>query len=231
MESCLSEENQRFHRDVEAWQAVSPLLYVWDYTTNFAHYIQPFPNFEVLQANVRFFVKHGVKGLFEQGNYSPGGNGEMAPLRAYVLAKLLWNPDTDVQKHIDDFLKGYYGGAACALRAYIELLHRKMREKNVHVHIYDAPTSPFLDDEFLEDAERLFDEAQQLADSEETRFRVQVARLPVWYVKLAANRVEGEERLKLLHSFLEVACKAGITHIGEGMTLDDWAKKMGGNKC
>ncbi|MEM3467076.1 MAG: DUF4838 domain-containing protein, partial [Candidatus Jordarchaeales archaeon] len=181
-----------------------------------------------LQSNVRFFVKHGVKGLFEQGNYSPGGNGEMAPLRAYVLAKLLWNPDTDVQKHIDDFLNGYYGRSAYAIRAYIELLHRKVREKEVHVHIFDPPTSPFLDDEFLEEAEKLFDEAERLADDEKIRFRVRVARLPVWYVKLATNRVKGEERLKLLHSFLETARMAGITHISEGMKLDDWAKRMEG---
>jgi Alpha-glucuronidase len=228
LETCPSEENRRFREDIKAWQPVAPLLYVWDYTTNFANYIQPFPNFEVLQANVQFFVKHGVKGLFEQGNYSPGGNGEMAPLRAYVLAKLLWNPDTDVQRHINDFLHGYYGRAAGAIRAYMELLHRQVREKGYHAHIFEPPTVPHLNnDEFLDGAERLFDEAERLAESEEIRFRVQVARLPVWYVKLATNRVTGDERADLLRKFLSIARKAGITHIREWQTLDDWAKKVG----
>jgi hypothetical protein len=228
LESCPSEENRRFREDIQAWQLVAPVLYVWDYTTNFANYLQPFPNFEVLQANVQFFVKHGVKGLFEQGNYSPGGNGEMAPLRAYVLAKLLWNPDTDVQRHINDFLHGYYGKAAGAIRAYMELLHRQVREKGYHAHIFEPPTVPHLNnDEFLDSAERLFDEAERLAESEEIRFRVQVARLPVWYVKLATNRVTGDERADLLRKFLSIARKAGITHIREWQTLDDWAKKMG----
>jgi hypothetical protein len=228
LESCPSEENRRFREDIQAWQLVAPVLYVWDYTTNFANYLQPFPNFEVLQANVRFFVRHGVKGLFEQGNYSPGGNGEMAPLRAYVLAKLLWNPDTDVQRHINDFLHGYYGRAAGAIRAYMELLHRQVREKGYHAHIFEPPTVPHLNnDEFLDSAERLFDEAERLAESEEIRFRVQVARLPVWYVKLATNRVTGDERADLLRKFLSIARKAGITHIREWQTLDDWAKKMG----
>jgi hypothetical protein len=226
--TCPSEENRRFREDIKAWQPVAPLLYVWDYTTNFAHYIQPFPNFEVLQANVQFFVRHGVKGLFEQGNYSPGGNGEMAPLRAYVLAKLLWNPDTDVQRHINDFLHGYYGKAAGAIRAYMELLHRQVREKGFHAHIFEPPTVPHLNDSaFLDAAERLFDEAERLAESDEIRFRVQVARLPIWYVKLATNRVTGDERSDLLHKFLAIARKAGITHISEGRSLDDWAKKMG----
>lgn len=227
LEDCPSEENRSFRKDIEDWQQIAPTLYVWDYTTNFAHYIQPFPNLKVLQSNVKFFAKHGVKGLFEQGNYSPGGNGEMAPLRAYVLAKLLWNPETDVQRHIDEFLNGYYGRAAQAIRAYIELLHRKVGEKDVHVHIFDPPTSPFLDDEFLENAEKLFDEAERLADNEEIRLRVQVARLPIWYVKLATKRVKGEEKLNLLRRFLEVAHRIGITNISEGVKLDDWAKQMG----
>lgn len=228
LETCPSEENRRFREDIKAWQPVAPLLYVWDYTTNFAHYLQPFPNFDVLQANVQFFVRHGVKGLFEQGNYSTGGNGEMAPLRAYVLAKLLWNPDTDVQRHINDFLHGYYGKAAGAMRAYMELLHRQVREKGYHAHIYDPPTVSYLNDEFLDGAERLFDEAERLAESEAIRFRIRVARLPVWYVKLATNRVTGDTRADLLRKFLATARKAGITHISEGRTLEDWAKKMGG---
>ena len=30
-----------------------------------------------------FFARHGVKSVFEQGNYSQGGNGEMEPLRSH----------------------------------------------------------------------------------------------------------------------------------------------------
>ena len=224
LEGCDSDDNRNFCKDIEDWRQVAPTLYVWDYTTNFAHYLMPFPNIEVLQPNVKFFIKHGVKGLFEQGNYSPGGNGEMAPLRAYILAKLLWNPNVDVQKIIGEFLNGYYGKAGPMIQTYIEMLHRKVKEKEVHVHIFDPPTLPYLDDEFLEEAEKLFDKAEEVADNEEIRFRVQVARLPIWYVKIAAKRVSGEERLRLLHSFLDIARKAGITHINEWMKLDDWAK-------
>ena len=227
LESCGSDDNRSFCEDVEDWRQAAPTLYVWDYTTNFAHYLMPFPNIEVLQPNVKFFIKHGVKGLFEQGNYSPGGNGEMAPLRAYILAKLLWNPDVDIQKIIGEFLNGYYGKAGSIIQAYIEMLHRKVKEKGVHVHIFDPPTLPYLDEGFLEEAEKLFDKAEEVADNEEIRFRVQVARLSIWYVKIAAKRVDGEERLRLLHNFLDIAHKAGITHINEWTKLDDWAKRMG----
>ncbi|NOS72005.1 MAG: DUF4838 domain-containing protein [Verrucomicrobia bacterium] len=227
LETCTEEKNRRFREDIVAWGPVAPLLYVWDYTTDFGHYQQPFPNFDALQSNVRFFVKHGVKSLFEQGNYSGGGAGELETLRAYVLAKLLWNPDADVQKHINEFVNAYYGKAAPKFLAYLDTIHRPVREQGKHIHIFDRPTSAYLSEEVLNTGEKMLDEAEQLAENDEVRFRVQVARLPVWYVKIAANRLEGDAKTDLTKRFVVIARKAGISNISEGQTLDDWAKKRG----
>ena len=227
LDTCPAEEYRRFRDDIIAWGKVAPLIYVWDYTTDFAHYQQPFPNFDSLQSNVRFFVKHGVKSLFEQGNYSGGGNGEMGPLRAYVLAKLLWNPDTDVQKHIQEFANAYYGKAAPKILAYLDTTHRPVREKGLHAHIFDPPKSPYLKSEVMDAGEKLLDEAEQLAENDDVRFRVQVARLPVWYTKIANNRISGEAKKELTRRFVGIARKAGVSNINEGTSLDDWAKKQG----
>ncbi len=227
LETCPAKENERFRDDIVAWGPIAPLLYVWDYTTDFGHYIQPFPNFDCLQSNVRFFVKHGVKSLFEQGNYSNGGGGEMEPLRAYVLAKLLWNPDTDVQKHIKEFANAYYGKAAPRILAYLDTIHRPVREQGKHIHIFDRPTSAYLNAEVADAGEKILDEAEQLAENDEVRFRVQVARLPVWYVKIATDRVTGEVKADLTKRFVAIARKAGISNISESTALNDWAKKLG----
>jgi hypothetical protein len=151
----------------------------------------------------------------------------MGPLRAYVLSKLVWNPDTDVQKHISEFLNAYYGKAAGNVRAYMELLHRQVRVKGYHAHIYDPPKAAYLNDEVINGGERLLDEAEQLADNDDVKFRVQVARLPIWYVKLATNHVTGDARADLLRRFLVIARKAGITEIREGGSLGAWAKNDG----
>ncbi len=227
LETCSEEKNRAFREDIVAWGPIAPLLYVWDYTTDFGHYQQPFPNFDALQSNVRFFVKHGVKSLFEQGNYSGGGAGELEPLRAYILAKLLWNPDADVQKHINEFVNAYYGKAAPKILAYLDNIHRPVREQGKHIHIFDRPTSSYLGEEVLLTGQRLLDEAEQLAENDEVRFRVQVARLPVWYVLIAANRLEMDARPEMTRRFVAIARKAGISNISEGQTLDEWAKKRG----
>ena len=227
LETCPAKENVRFRDDILAWQPVAPLLYVWDYTPNFAHYLQPFPNFDALQPNIQFVVKHGVKGLFEQGNYSGGGNGEMGPLRAYLLAKLIWNPHADMKEHTREFVTAYYGQAASKILAYLDVTHRPVREQCLHAHIFDSPKSAYLSEEALAQGEKLLDEAEQLADTDAIKLRVQVARLPVWYVKLAQNRLTGEARVDLLKRFVAIARQAGISNISEGMSLQTWAKQQG----
>ena len=57
--------NAPFQTDMEAWAKISNRTYIWNYVTNFRHYVAPFPNWEVLVANVRYFAAHGVKGVFE----------------------------------------------------------------------------------------------------------------------------------------------------------------------
>ena len=151
----------------------------------------------------------------------------MEPLRAYVLAKLLWNPDTDVPKHIHEFVNAYYGKAAPKILAYLDITHRPVREQGKHIHIFDKPISTYLTEEVLNASEKTLDEAEQLAENDEIRFRVQVARLPVWYVKIAANRVTDDAKTELTKRFITLARKAGISNISEGQSLDEWAKKRG----
>jgi len=103
-----------------------------------------------------------------------------------------------------------------------------VRNGKTHAHLWDHPTAAYLNDEFISRAKELLNQAEQLAGHDPEQLRVQVARLPIWYVKLAANRVTGEARDELLQRFLEIARKAGISNISEGQGLEQWAEKMKG---
>jgi hypothetical protein len=59
-----------------------------------------------------------VRGVFEQGAYQSHG-GEMAELKAGLLAQLLWNPYQDDARLIDEFVRGYYGAAARYVMQYL----------------------------------------------------------------------------------------------------------------
>ena len=116
-------QNVSFRDDIYGWAKQTDLLYVWDYTTDFPNYTMPFPNVYALQGNVKFFRDNGVKCLFEQGAYQ-GRHGDFAELKAWLLAKWMWNPDLPMEPLLDDFFAGYYGKAAPFVRRYFEAVHR-----------------------------------------------------------------------------------------------------------
>ena len=119
--------NKAFLEDIEGWSKIAGRLFIWDYTTNFSHYIQPHPNYGVLAPNIRLFVKNNVTGIFEQGAYQSWGS-EMAELRAWVLAKLLWNPALDAAALRREFLTGYYGPAGEWVDRYLALLEAALAD-------------------------------------------------------------------------------------------------------
>jgi hypothetical protein len=80
---------------------ISKDIIVWDYVIQFNNLISPFPNLHVLKPNIQFFASHGVNAMFEQGNREVGG--EFAELRAYLLSKLLWNPEANVDTLTERF--------------------------------------------------------------------------------------------------------------------------------
>jgi hypothetical protein len=226
LETCVSEENRRFREDILAWEPVAPKLYVWDYVTDFSRYQQPFPNLDVLQPNIRFFAQHNVRGIFEEGNYSGGGNGELAPLKSYLLAELLWNPEADVHKLMREFINAYYGHAAPKVFAYVQLLEEQVRDPKIHAHIGDPTKARYLNEPFAKAADALLADAEKLAENDTVRLRVQTTRLPVWYVLLYINHLSAAERTALISRFIEVAHKSGISNISEGRSFEDWANAL-----
>ncbi len=93
------------------WGKICKNLYVWDYTANFMYYLCPFPNLYTIYDNVKFYLENNVTGIFEQGNYNCA-SGEFGELRAYLLSKLMWNPEMSKEEYsayMCDFLEGYYG--------------------------------------------------------------------------------------------------------------------------
>ena len=46
----------------------------------------------------------------------------MSEMRTYLVSKLMWNPDLDMDSLQTAFIDGYYGKAAPYIRKYITLL-------------------------------------------------------------------------------------------------------------
>lgn len=183
IESCP--HNADYKRRAEAWAGLTEHLYIWHYIVDFTHYYNPFPNFNAMVADMRFYQRIGAEGIYLQGMGNSGGGGEFSLLRPYYGMQLLFDPRQDPEAIRQEFLMGYYGAAWIPIRDYIEMLLAEVTDKGIHMHLYTNPGQGYLSDEIMAQADLYFDQAQAAAEGDpEMVERVKVARMPLTYAKL-----------------------------------------------
>lgn len=181
-----------FVKALEGWAKISDNIFVWDYGINFDNVVAPFPNFHILKKNIQLFKKNHATMLFEQINSTLGTDfGEM---RAYMLGKLMWNPELDADSLMQTFMHEYYGDAAPYLYRYQQMLHGALLSSGTPLWIYDSPISHkngMLNANLVKAYDELFDSAEKAVASDSVRLaHVRVARLPLRYSKLEIARTE-----------------------------------------
>lgn len=229
-----------FRQDILDWSRITHNIIVWDYVIQFQNLISPFPNLNVLQPNIQFFVRNNTLAMFQQGNREVGG--EFAELRAYLIAKLLWDPWVNMDSLTMDFLNGYYGEAGPFLKEYIEVVHSALHESGKNLEIFGGPIDHmdgYLSDSLVKRYNELFDRAElSVQDSPEILERVEIARLPLDYAMLEIARAKGtreggiftwqkeewiprEELVRKLDHFVSLSNQSGVTRIKEWHTTPD----------
>lgn len=196
---------REFVEALEGWSALTDNIFVWDYGINFNNMIAPFPNFPILKPNIELFKKNGVNMHFSQIG-SPYG-GDFSEMRSWIVSKLMWNPDQDVDELMLRFMNDYYGDAAPYLYQYEKLLEGSLMASGQRLWIYDSPVSHkngMLNATCRKKYGQLFDKAETaVADDPELLRRVRMARLPLLFSNLEINRTLQEKDLAAVEADLD----------------------------
>ena len=237
--TTMEKGDTAFANDLKGWGQLTNNIIVWDYVIRFSNLFAPFPNLRILQPNLKFMRDNRVSAVFEQGNREIGG--EFSELRSYLINKLLWNPDVNVEVVMNDFLKGYYGKASRQIKQYINLLHdNNMEGSGYKLSIFGKPVmekESFLSDSLIRVYNTLFDQAEKsVADSLEILQRVKTARLPVYYAMLEIakeektgkrgafmvaddqNKIPNPAIVKMLYDFSYQCIRNNVTRVTEWRT-------------
>ena len=180
--------NRTVSEELREWGKLTDRLMVWDYVTDFLHYTIPFGNAYALQGNLKFFHDNNVRAVIEQGDYQ-GRHADFAELKAWLLAKWMWNPNLPMEPLLEDFFTGYYGKAAPYVRTYFDDLHRLQlaySEDPAHpLSVFTPFTNPAITDEFLENATKLWAKAiDAVKDDPSLSYNVRMGAFAVDYVRL-----------------------------------------------
>ncbi|MDO5308118.1 MAG: DUF4838 domain-containing protein [Planctomycetia bacterium] len=159
-----SDANSTFRDDLVGWSKLADNLFVWDYATDFALYLLPFPNYHVLAPNINFYINHNVIGFFEQGDYQCE-TGDFVQLRNWVVSKLLWDPSLDPKALRDEFVAGYYAPELVPIyREYFDALIEAVVSKNYYLSIYRRSAGDWMDVYTLSHVTRLQRQASEIAE-------------------------------------------------------------------
>ncbi len=218
-------QNKAFVDDMKAWSKIAPHLFIWDYIVDYAQYIAPWPNFQVLGPNIQAFREHNVIGVFEEAQYQSGG-AEFDEMKAWVANKLLWNPQQDVNVLVKDFIDGYYGNAAPKIMEYY-LLCQSLVNPQTHFGIYIRENDPIYSDEFIQKGFSIINGAKQDAENDTIKERVERVSMQLLYLQSVRNRKKSIED-GTWAEFVRLARRYNAKP-SEGQTLDSFISSFEAN--
>jgi hypothetical protein len=237
--TCDHPESARAHRALQAWTGITDTVYVWHYSTNFAHYFLPMPNLSEFTAAIRHFHGLGVKGVFLQGAGDDGGGAELMALRGFLAAKLLWKPATDMPRLLRDFCAAYYGPGAPAALNYLQHFQQIVdQDRTLHPTLGEPPTSRLFAETNLATAEMLLAPGLMAASGVE-RCRLNLLQCGLDYARIyqrtsryskQGDQYQGEatetDRQRL--TALEVGlAAAGVHYLSEGTRCESRLRLLG----
>lgn len=218
----------KFREDMAAWGKICDRIGIWNYLTNFSSYMSPCPNLRSLEANVRFLAANQVKGMFMQAVYDTPA-GEMSDLRNYLISCMLWDPNRNARQWMNEFIDLYYGPAGGPIRAYLDMLHDQVMAKHIHAGCF-GPNEQFgIDDQIIQLGWQRFAEAEQLADNDIIRARVEKASIcvyraaidSVFHTKAKISREDRQKLEPLVRRFFELCRKYRVLKIRE-CPVQEW---------
>ncbi|WP_341214759.1 DUF4838 domain-containing protein [uncultured Wocania sp.] len=230
----ITEKCTDFANDLRGWSQLTDNIRIWDYTTQFTNFLAPFPNVYSLQPNIQFFRDNHTKWVFEQHSHNPS---ELFELRSYLMAKLLWNPDSNVDDIILEFTNAYYQEAGPFVKEYIDTIHNEIQKHpDFFLFLYGDPSQAFnayLNPELLKQYITFFDKAEKaVINKPQVLKRVKEARLGIDYATLEACRKNVSQQYRLtqteyvsalLENFKNTCDTANITLMNEmGYTVTDY---------
>ncbi len=216
-------ENNRITVQMDEWLATGVKTYFWDYIDLSCY---PFPNFDAEAAGLRDLAGAGIKGYFADCTIAWTS---LFRLKRWVFAKLMWDPERELDSLIAEFVAAYYGEAAEPMREYVAIQRAAWERFIAEWRSRPGQVNFHFNDRELGAMRAALDAACAAVSSETLRERVGLERLCFSAMLLDANpRVVGIEcyaaELEIARSLLHYI--PDNAHLKTTGLPARWAKKL-----
>ena len=220
--SLFVEQDTMVAKDHAQWVKIADRTFIYDYTINFINTAMFFSNFETMQSTMKYMYDIGITGYVY--NCGDGHYAAYNQLRNYLLCKLQWDVNADVEYHMMDFLKAYYGEAAAPYMK--KIIDVQTAHTKATAHAFDFSwhyQAGFYSNEGVNTLNALWDAALSADVTPEQKFNIEVDNLSWEYFK--ANQFIGEYfflnplRLKANEDLYDALKSHGITRVSSFSTI------------
>jgi uncharacterized protein DUF4838 len=206
---------------------------IFSYPSSCTEPLAIWPSFYANYEKIKYYTDNkltGIElcGLFPYGAGYPGHNS-FNTLQLYVLSNVLWNPNLDVEKEINHFMKIYYGPGAAEMRKFFDLIHKQVKVDGRHFAQHTEETKRgFVTEKFAKQAYAIFAKAEKVTKG--TRFyqRIEKEKMHLLYADLTDRCLSNAQILPSdmveyaakIGEFLRIAKKLKVTTFNRKKTID-----------
>ncbi|MBQ6921678.1 MAG: DUF4838 domain-containing protein [Clostridia bacterium] len=226
-QSIYSHTNEMAYEQLKGFKAITNRLLVWTYACNFTDFFVPYDSTTYMQELFKAVVENNGVYLFNQGRHSQGNSSGFDVLRQYLVAKLGWNVNADVEKLTDNFFDVYFGRAKEPMRKMYDELRTIMRY-NYDVLgmsgrvLADVENEKYWPVQVLNHWIQLIDEAYALAgDDSALHERILRESIFVRYYQLKFYIIDGDDLEDIRKQFIKDALAVGIVRASEARAINN----------
>ena len=188
-DSLFVEQDTMVAKDHAKWTQIADRTFIYDYTINFINTAMFFSNFETMQSTMKYMHDIGITGYVY--NCGDGHYSAFNALRNYLLCKLQWDVNADVEYHMMDFMKAYYGEEAAQYMK--EIIDVQTAHTKATAHAFDFSwhyQAGFYSPQGVNKLDELWEKALNADVTDEQKFNIEVDNLSWEYFK--ANQFIGK---------------------------------------
>ncbi len=168
-----SENNQSFYQDFKDWRKITKKIFIWDYAVNYLNSHPLFPNFHVLQDNMKIYADNNISSMFVEGdNFNM--DTALISLKAYLIDKLLWNPNADVDKLTKEYLNLYFGPAGEDVLEYLNIITRAVQREKIYLKCFNKGNTFLNEKDYIDAFTALYNGYNKVKDNNELTERLYV---------------------------------------------------------
>jgi hypothetical protein len=132
-----------------AWKKVASSVAIWAYNVYFDNYLVPYNSYDKIDQLIDACVASNASFMWVQGNWNTTQNTGFDSLKAYLIAKLMWDSTADVNQLTNDYFNAVYGQAAEDMLNVYNLMKQQLNSMSLDGNIYKSPSAYSWDTNYL----------------------------------------------------------------------------------